>query len=66
MESYKRKKGCLEDYIHTLLETQLITSREYIPLEKPVFNIGLKPLLLENAHATALLSRVMSLVKEAL
>ena len=29
------------------------------------FNIGLMPLLLENAHATTLLSRVMNLVKEA-
>ena len=48
-----------------LLETQPITSREYISLEKPVFSIGLMPLLLENAHATALLSRVMNLVKEA-
>ena len=51
--------------IYTQLETQPITSREYISLEKPVFNIGLMPLLLENAHATALLSRVMNLVKEA-
>ena len=66
MESYDREKGGLEDYIHTLLETQPITSREYISLEKPVFNFGLMPLLLENSHATALLSRVMNLVKEAL
>ena len=51
--------------IYTQLETQPITSREYISLEKPVFNIGLMPLLLENAHATALLSHVMNLVKEA-
>ena len=34
-------------------------------MEKPVFIIGLMPLLLENAHATALLSRVVNLVKEA-
>jgi len=65
-----QEKGGLGDfyiyiYIHTLLETQPITSREYISLEKPVFSIGLMPLLLENAHATALLSRVMNLVKEA-
>ena len=51
--------------LYTLLETQPIASREYISFEKPVFNIGLMPLLLENAHATALLSRVMNLVKEA-
>ena len=63
MESYDREKGGLEDYI--LLETQPITSREYISWEKPVSNIVLMPLLLENAHATALLSRVMNLVKEA-
>ena len=50
--------------LYTLLETQPIASREYISLEKPVFNIGLMPLLLENAHTTALLSRVMNLVKE--
>ena len=60
MVSYDRKKGN-----STLLETQPITSREYISWEKPVFNIGLMPLLLENVHATALLSRVMNLVKEA-
>ena len=47
------------------METQPITGREYISLETPVFNIGLMLLLLENAHATALLSRVMNLVKEA-
>ena len=63
--SYDREKGGLEDYIYILLETQTITSREYISLEKTVFNIGLMPLLLENTHATALLSRVMNLVKEA-
>ena len=51
--------------IYTLLETQTITSREYITLEKPVFNIGLLPFLLKNAHATAFLKRVMNLVKEA-
>ena len=51
--------------MYTLLETQTITSREYISLEKPVFNIGLMPLLLENAPATAFLKRVMNLVKEA-
>ena len=51
--------------MYTLLETQTITSREYISLEKPVFNIGLMPLLLENAPATAFLNRVMNLVKEA-
>ena len=34
-------------------------------LEKPVINIGLMPLLLENAHATALISRVMNVVKES-
>ena len=45
----------------TLLETQPITSR----WEKPVTNIGLLPLLLENAHATAYLNCVMNLVKEA-
>ena len=50
--------------IYTVLKTRLITSREYISLEKPVFSIGLMPLLLENAHATALLSRVMNSVKE--
>ena len=32
---------------------------------KSVFNIGLMPLLLENAHATALLSHAMNLVNEA-
>ena len=47
--------------IYILLETQTITSREHISLEKPVFNIG----LLENALATALLSRVMNVVEEA-
>ena len=62
MESYHRKK---KRPIYILLETQTTTSREYISLEKPVFNIGLMPLLLENAHATALLSHVMNLVKEA-
>ena len=51
--------------LYTLCWKPHITSREYISLEKPVFNIGLMPLLLENAHATALLSRVMNLFKEA-
>ena len=50
--------------LYTLLEIQPIASREYISFEKPVFNIGLMPLLLENAHATALLNRVMNLVKK--
>ena len=63
MESYDREKGGLEDYI--LLETQPITSREYISWEKPVSNIVLMPLLLENTHATALLNRVMNLAKKA-
>ena len=49
----------------TLLETQPITSREYISWEKPVFNIGLMPLLPQNVHAAVLLSRVMNLVSEA-
>ena len=51
--------------IYTLLETQSITSREYISREKPVSTIGLMPLLLQNAHLTALLNRVMNLVREA-
>ena len=34
-------------------------------LEKPVVSIGLMPLLLENAHATALLRRVMNVVNES-
>ena len=50
--------------IYTVLKTRHITSREYISSEKPVFNIGLMPLLLENAHATALLSSAMNLAKE--
>ena len=57
------KKGGLGDYIHCWKQT--ILSREYVSSEKPVFNIGLMPLLIENAHATALLSRVMNLVKKA-
>ena len=38
---------------------------ESISWEKPVFNIGLMPLLPQNVHATVLLSRVMNLVSEA-
>ena len=34
-------------------------------IEKPVVNTGLMPLLLENANVTALLSRVMNVVKES-
>ena len=49
----------------TLLETQLFTSRTYISWAKPASNIGLTPILPENAHAIALLNRVMNLVKEA-
>ena len=51
--------------IYTLLETQPITSREYISWAKQVSNIGLIPVLLEISHATALLNRVVNLVKEA-
>ena len=58
----KRETQSIYIYIYTLLETQPITSREYISREKPVFNIGLMPHLLENAHA--LLNRAMNLVKE--
>ena len=48
-----REKGGLKDYIRSE-ETQPITNREYISWGKPVSNIGLMPLQLENAHATAL------------
>ena len=51
--------------MHTLLETQSITSRERMSWENPVSNFGLVPLLLQNAHATVLLNHVMNLVKEA-
>ena len=51
--------------LYTLLETQPITSREYISWAKQVSNIGLIPVLLEISHATALLNRVVNLVKEA-
>ncbi len=53
-------------YLYTLMETQPITSKEYISWAKQVSNIGLMPLLLENSHATALLNRVLNLAKEAL
>ena len=56
-----------QSIIYTLLETQPITSREYIWCEiKPMSNIVLMPLLLENAHVTELFNHVMSLVKEAM
>ena len=64
MESYDREKGGLKDYIRSV-ETQPITNREYISWGKPVSSIGLMPLLLENALATALLNYVMNLVKGA-
>ena len=64
MESYDRKKRRPRG-LYTLCWKQTIVSREYVSLKKPVFNTGLMPLLLENAHATALLSRVMNLVKKA-
>ena len=63
MESYGREKEGL-NHVNILLET--VDSNIYIYLMgNAVSNIGLMPLLLENAHATALLNRVLKLVKEA-
>ena len=47
------------------METKPVTSRLCISWEKPVSNVDLMLHLTENAYATALLNRVMNLVKEA-
>ena len=64
MESYDRKKRRPRG-LYTLCWKVKPSQVESISWEKPVFNIGLMPLLPQNVHATVLLSRVMNLVKEA-
>ena len=67
MESYDREKGGLKHYTFHRhcwkLNPSQVDSRSHG--KKPVSNIGLIPLLLENDHAAALLNRVMNLAKEA-
>ena len=61
------EKGGLQDYNYTLcwkLNPSQVETISHVK-KKTVSSIGLIPILRENSHATAILNRVVNLVKEA-